>query len=223
MPVLTPAQIAGVVKYGMENTGSFVDAVEFPNPDTSGPIFVAIALVESGGNSDAVGGPNHRDGSYDYGLWQINGKAHPDLIKAGDNSWRIPQKNYEMAVRVYNDAGGKFTPWTGSYTNGLYATRMVEATEAWGHPDLSAHTPSAITDTTNTVVDAATGVADLISALTKSSTWIRIGMGAAGVVLVLVVVAALMKNHLPGPLGAITRAAKASKAVPAAVTEGVPT
>jgi lysozyme-like protein len=220
MPPLTPAQIAGVVKYGMENTGNFANAVTFPNPDTSGPVFVAIALVESSGIPDNVGGPN-ANGSYDYGLWQINGKAHPDLIKPGDNSWKIPQNNFDMAKQVYSQAGGKFTPWS-TYTSGLYATEMVRATEAWQHPDLSAHTANAVTDTTNTVVDVATGVGDLIAALTKSSTWIRVGMGAAGVVLVLVVVAALMKSHLPGPLGAITRAAKASRAVPAAVTEGVP-
>jgi hypothetical protein len=220
MPALTPAQIAGVVKYGMQNTGSFVDTVTFPNPDTSGPVFVAIALVESSGIPDNIGGPNS-NGSHDYGLWQINDKAHPDIINPSNNEWKIPQRNYEMAVRVYVNAGNKFTPWS-TYKSGLYATRMVEATEAWQHPDLSAHTASAITDTTNTVVDVASGVGDLISALTKSSTWIRVGMGAAGVVLVLVVVAALMKSHLPGPLGTITRAAKASKAVPAAVTEGVP-
>jgi hypothetical protein len=220
MPALTAAQIAGVVKYGMENTGNFANAVTFPNPDTSGPVFVAIALVESSGIPDNIGGPN-TNGSYDYGLWQINGKAHPDLIKSGDLSWKNPQNNFAMAVQVYSSAGGKFTPWS-TYNSGLYATRMAEATEAWGHPDMSAHSANAVTDTTNAVVDTATGIAGLVSALTKSSTWIRVGMGAAGVVLVLVVVAALMKTHLPGPLGAISRAAKASKNVPAGVTEGIP-
>jgi hypothetical protein len=150
LPALTPAQIAGVVKYGMQNTGSFVDTVTFPNPDTSGPVFVAIALVESSGIPDNIGGPNS-NGSHDYGLWQINDKAHPDIINPSNNEWKIPQRNYEMAVRVYVNAGNKFTPWS-TYKSGLYATRMVEATEAWQHPDLSAHTASAITDTTNTVV-----------------------------------------------------------------------
>jgi hypothetical protein len=226
MPVLTPAQIAGVVMYEIagpnkQGTGVFTDAVQFPNPDTSGPIFVAIALTESSGNTDAIGGPN-ANGSHDYGLWQINDKAHPDLISEAvkkDGSWKIPSKNFTMAVSVYTSQG--FNAWS-TYKYGLYGANLPAATEAWNHPDQSATQTSAVTETTLGAVSAVTGVADLISALTKSETWVRIGMGAAGVVLVLVVVAALMKNHLPGPLGAITRAAKASKAVPAAVTEGVP-
>src|SRR3954447_4424690 len=180
MPALTPAQIAGVVKYGMQNTGSFVDTVTFPNPDTSGPVFVAIALVESSGIPDNIGGPNS-NGSHDYGLWQINDKAHPDIINPSNSEWKIPQRNFEMAEQVYSNAGGKWTPWS-TYKSGLYATRMAEATAAWGNPDNSQITHSGITDTTNTVVDTATGIADFISALTKASTWIRIGEGAAGAV-----------------------------------------
>lgn len=219
MVKLSAAQIAGVVKYESTGAGASFANVLY-KPDTDGPIFVAIALAESSGETTAT--HKNNNGSTDYGLWQIN-SVHTDLL-AGHQPWSDPKNNYAMAHELYANRKGKFTDWT-TYNGGLYATHLAEATAAWGNPDNSATSPNAVHDAANVAgeaVQAGLGVGDLIAALTKSSTWVRIGMGAAGVVLLLVVVAALLKSHLPGPLGMISRAAKASKAVPAAVTEGVP-
>jgi hypothetical protein len=218
MVKLSAAQIAGVVKY--ESVGAGASFANFLYKDSDGPIFVAIALAESDGETTAT--HRNNNGSTDYGLWQIN-SIHKDLL-AQNQPWSAPKNNYYMAHELYASKQGKFTDWT-TFTAGLYAAHLPAATTAWNNPDDSATQPNAIHDAANTggeVVQAGLSVADFIGTLTKSETWVRIGMGAAGVVLVLVVVAALMRNHLPGPLGAITRVAKASKAVPAGVTEGIP-
>ncbi len=75
----------------------------------------AIALAESGGNSRALNG-NNRNGSVDYGLWQINSvhkKSGFDPRRAND-----PDYNAQWAVRIMRDAKG-FTPWT-VYKTGAY-------------------------------------------------------------------------------------------------------
>src|SRR6059058_3063884 len=106
MPKLSAAQIAGIVKYqGGSTVSSF--ATSLKNPDTDGPVFVAIALAESGGNSDAT--HTNANGSTDYGLWQIN-SIHKDILSSG--KWSVPGDNYNMAATIYINAGYKFTPWT---------------------------------------------------------------------------------------------------------------
>lgn len=65
---------------------------------------IAVALAESGGDSKAISPTG------DYGLWQINKKAHPTLIASGD--WSDGKANTEMARKVWKDAGGSFSPWS---------------------------------------------------------------------------------------------------------------
>lgn len=75
---------------------------------------IAVALAESGGNTDAVN--KNKNGSTDYGLFQIN-SVHADLLAKGD--WRNAADNVEMARVVWADAGHSFSPWT-TYTTGTY-------------------------------------------------------------------------------------------------------
>ena len=84
-------------------------------PESAIPIGVAIAFAESGGNPKAVNHAN-RNGSSDYGLFQIN-TVHGSLLKQGD--WRDPVDNAKMALKVYRDAGNKWTPWA-TYNHGSY-------------------------------------------------------------------------------------------------------
>lgn len=79
------------------------------------PTVAAIALAESGGRSDVVGKLN-RDGSRDYGLWQIN-SVHNPTAKA----WSDPATNAAMARQVYLTAPGgpSFKPWA-AYNNQAY-------------------------------------------------------------------------------------------------------
>lgn len=82
----------------------------------------AIALAESGGRVNAKGGPNS-DGSYDYGLWQIN-SSH------GYNVFRLthdPGYNARAAVAVYHSQG--LQAWT-TYTSGRYKAFLGNAATA---------------------------------------------------------------------------------------------
>lgn len=79
-------------------------------------IMTAIALAESGGRRDAIGGPNP-DGTYDRGLWQIN-DVH------GFNRNRLisdPLYNAQAAVRIQESQG--LEAWT-VYRTGAYRTFM---------------------------------------------------------------------------------------------------
>ena len=95
-------------------------AAGFTGPDLT--TAVAVALAESGGDPLAI--HINRDGSRDLGLWQVNGRAHPDLIASGD--WRDPATNARMAFTVWQAAGGSFTPWV-TFTTGSYAKFMGAA------------------------------------------------------------------------------------------------
>lgn len=91
-------------------------------------IAVAIALTESSGNPNAHGDPTLAQGS--FGLWQIYSGAHPEF--APFTQLFDPATNAAAAYQVYQQAGDSFTPWTGSYTNGLYLANMPAAQAAVG-------------------------------------------------------------------------------------------
>jgi hypothetical protein len=83
-------------------------------------IMAAIALAESGGRIDAKGGPNS-DGSYDYGLWQINSshRAYNPSRLLSD-----PAYNAQAAVQVERSQG--LTAWT-TYKTGAYRAYLQGA------------------------------------------------------------------------------------------------
>jgi len=109
--VLNAAQIAGYA-----NQAGF--------PANAIATATAIALSESSGRINAVGGPN-KDGSYDYGLWQINEKAHGDLITA-DAQWWVAAYNAQWAYQIYQASGNSFRAWS-SFNSGAYMTNMPAA------------------------------------------------------------------------------------------------
>lgn len=76
-------------------------------PAAQVPMAVAVAQKESSYNPRAV--LNYR-GARMLGLWQINDRAHPDLVQGRD--WTNPVVNAWMAYQVWKDAGGSWSPWT---------------------------------------------------------------------------------------------------------------
>lgn len=84
-------------------------------PESAIPVGVAVALAESGGNPSAVNHSN-RNGSKDYGLFQIN-SVHKELL--AKHNWSDPVDNARMALSVYKGAGNKWTPWS-VYKSGSY-------------------------------------------------------------------------------------------------------
>lgn len=88
-------------------------------------VATAIALAESNGYEKAVGGPNRgtgpAQGSYDFGLWQINGYWH----KPTDQQKFVAVENAKMARAIFTERGN-WTAWS-VYNSGSYMTRMAEA------------------------------------------------------------------------------------------------
>jgi hypothetical protein len=100
MPTLSPTQL-----YSQARAAGFspLDAT----------VAAAIALAESGGNTDAKG--TNKDGSIDRGAWQINSRWHPEIT---DVCATDPTCSANAAFSI--SRGGKdFTPWT-TYTSGAY-------------------------------------------------------------------------------------------------------
>lgn len=79
---------------------------------------VAIALAESGGNTNAYNPESAAGtpaGSGSRGLWQIYGVAHPEF---NNDSAFDPAINAQAAFKVFVEAGNRFTPWS-TYNAGM--------------------------------------------------------------------------------------------------------
>lgn len=102
MTVLSPAQIN---VYAMK-TGLNV---------TQANIATAIALAESGGQTDAINPGTAAIKEYSVGLWQINILAHPQY---NATLLRDPVQNANAMFAISN-GGTSWTAWS-TYTNGKY-------------------------------------------------------------------------------------------------------
>lgn len=102
---LTPAQIAQAVV----SAGFPANEVETA---------VAVAMAESSGVPTATN--RNTNGSTDYGLFQIN-SIHSGILARG--TWSSPVDNAVMALKVWRDAGGSWSPWV-TYKTGAYRKYM---------------------------------------------------------------------------------------------------
>lgn len=186
---LSDAQIAGWAK-----SAGF--------PDDQIATAVAVALAESSGRIDAVGGPNY-NGSYDYGVWQINESAHPEKFQQWPDWWSVTNAN--MAFAVWSAAGRRWTPWS-VYNSQAYLLYMPRGTavadappagtnkspyseklDIPGVPDAAAN---AIGDTTAALVGIGNAMKTLAAGSFKAGqwiaqpgNWIRVAQVGVGVVL----------------------------------------
>lgn len=109
----------------LPSTGAKIAAVAH-NAGFSGnalTVAVAVAKAESGWNARAKGGPNS-NGTYDWGLWQIN-----DVHKPSEAQKVNAVENAKVAFKVYRDAGNSFRPWA-AFNSGAYKAHMPAATQA---------------------------------------------------------------------------------------------
>lgn len=89
---------------------------------------MAVARAESGWNPRAVGGPN-RNGTYDYGLFQINQIHNPTPAEKTDGA-----ANARRAFQIYRSSGWK--AWS-AYNNGSYRQHLsVQQTDFIPGPSL---------------------------------------------------------------------------------------
>jgi hypothetical protein len=97
----------------------------------------AVALAESGGDTNAT---NHNtNGSYDYGIWQIN-TVHGGLLNQGDKF--NPLDNAKMALTIWKGAGNKWTPWS-VYKSGVYRAQLLKGTAGAAKPAMPGSAPAA--------------------------------------------------------------------------------
>ena len=102
-------------------TAAYVHSAGFAGNDLVTAL--AVAYAESGWNYKAKGGPN-KNGTYDWGLFQIN-----DVHKPSESVKTNPLANAREAFRIYRAAGAKFTPWA-SYNSGAYKAHLAAANAA---------------------------------------------------------------------------------------------
>ncbi|MEV6493157.1 NlpC/P60 family protein [Actinoplanes sp. NPDC051633] len=107
-------------RYSAEQIYGFARRAGF-TPDEAATM-TAISLAESGGNSRA----HNPRGEDSKGLWQINGRAHPDLASKFDLF--DPQQNAKAAFLV-SRKGEDISPWTVTH-GGLGARYLRHKEEA---------------------------------------------------------------------------------------------
>jgi hypothetical protein len=89
-------------------------------PSSNLQVASAIAMAESGGDSNLVNPGRSGDPEYSVGLWQVNIRAHPQYTEA---QMKNPQLNAAAMFKISN-GGTNWYPW-GSYTNGSYKSFMT--------------------------------------------------------------------------------------------------
>lgn len=126
---------------------------------------VAKALAESGGVLDAVGGPN-TNGTYDYGLWQINSVHGYDKNRLlGD-----PQYNANCAYEIWKRQG-----WGAWYADPTEDQRKAAAKaakelgELKPGEDLGGNWATDLDSATSSIVDSVLG-------------WLGPGIARAGLI-----------------------------------------
>lgn len=139
-------------------------------------IAVAVALAESGGNTTAT--HKNTNGTIDRGLMQIN-SIH------GNFDWANPDANMEKAHQIWKDAGGSWKPWS-TFKSQSYLKFWTQAVKAAGTGDtaLPTQTVSSSGNPFQPIIDFATFIGD-------GHNWVRIGMFAAGGILLLIALARL--------------------------------
>jgi hypothetical protein len=203
---LSAAQIAWYVTDGVKSGGVYGSA-GMPITPHNAVIAVAVALAESGGVVDKKSNQPNADGSNDWGLWQINDRAHAVSQEMKTNGGA----NWAAAYQI-SDRGTDWTPWT-TYRTGAYLAFMAQAQVGVNHPDGSYQNDKEIP---NNPASAAAAVASglLPAALTESSTWVRVGMGVGGVILLgLVAIALVGPSRIAGAVPATRALETIGKAV----------
>lgn len=152
--VLSPHEIAWLATYMAGWTGQ--DA----------QIAVAVALAESGGDTNALG--RSRTGAYvgnrDHGLWQISGRWHGKKLQTmGD--WRDPRVNARMAKAVWDESKDKWGAWS-TFTSGSHTQYMPDAAIALAAP----FAPPVPASTDRELLSAFADLRDDVHALSTSSS-----------------------------------------------------
>ena len=198
MANLSANEIAGIIKY--YNAGG--PSPIAPITDRNAVIAIAVALAESSGNPQAVGGPNS-NGTRDWGLWQINDIHNPSQAQKTSAA-----ANWLYAWRIAG-MGTSWKPWA-TFNSGKYKDHEATARAAWASAkpaaagSLFAGAEMSSDATSTDILPAPFG---WLSPLFNERIWLRIGMAAIGVLLLALVAGAILKSA--SPIGQLQKLIKA--------------
>lgn len=210
-------------------------------PPEAAATAVAISWHESRGNPDALNDKNNTPaGSRDRGLWQINDHWNPSVTDACAFD---PECSTAYAAKLYRENGWK--PWA-TFKRGAHRP-FLEAAEAaveqargqagaagarmaggWVPDWVPTPTPGEIIDDIggaasavipDSVGDAFRFIGTAAAALVSPTFWKRVGLGTAGVVIMVGVVVWIRRDTISA---AVTRGAaprRRAKAATAATTD----
>lgn len=165
-------------KYRADQIAIFAQEAGFTGGDLVTAI--AVALAESGGDTEAT--HTNRDGSTDYGLWQIN-SVHKELL-AG-KVWMDPAVNAKMAFEVWKGSG--WSAWS-TFNNGAILFYMPTAIAAANHPAPNIP-PSPVSKPLDT-----SSLTSFAGMLGNATTWRRAGLFVGGTVLMVLGFRPLVKG-----------------------------
>jgi Lysozyme like domain len=123
---IAAAAAAGVANANKKGVLSAIEIVDFAiaaglTGVTTLQIATAIALAESGGNTQAVSSTG------DYGVWQINYNSHRNL---GYSQTQLLDPSINArAMATISQNGTNWNPWT-TYKTGAYQSFMIQAGQA---------------------------------------------------------------------------------------------
>jgi hypothetical protein len=217
-PVGEPAP-AAVVRGPLSMTQLAALALRHFPPDVAATA-VAISWHESRGNPDAMNDKNNTPaGSRDRGLWQINDHWHPSVT---DSCAFDPECSTAYAAKLYRENGWK--PWA-TFKRGAYRPFLEQAEAAveqaqgkagaatarlkgdaggWvpGLPD-PGDAVEVATAGVNAAGDALGFIGKLAQALVTPAFWKRVGLGTAGVVILVGAVVWIRRDTIAVAGGAI--------------------
>ena len=160
-------------------------------PEDAIPVGITVALAESGGNPRAVNRAN-RNGSVDYGLFQIN-TVHGSLLSQGDKF--NPVDNARMALTVYRQAGNSWKPWS-AYNNGSNK-KYVSAVAGFGFPvDVTIDVAKGVIGGVQTVKQATGGVQQVIDVATSPTLWMRVLIVLLAIFLIIIGTVVLLRDPI---------------------------
>ena len=166
-------------------------------PEDAIPVGITVALAESGGNPRAVNRAN-RNGSVDYGLFQIN-TVHGSLLSRGDKF--NPVDNARMALTVYKQAGNSWKPW--STYNAKSNVKYESAVQLGLIDDINkglitgiAGTAAGMKQAGDVVTSATTGVGQVMETLTSPVLWKRLLLVLLAIFLIIVGTVVLLRKPL---------------------------
>ena len=169
-------------------------------PEDAIPTGIAIVLAESGGNPRAVNTAN-RNGSVDYGLFQIN-TVHGSLLSQGDKF--NPVDNARMALTVYKQAGNSWKPWS-TFNSGKYKD-FNSAVAGFGFLpiDVAVDVARGAIGAAQTVKQATTGVQQVMEVVTSPVLWMRVLLVILAIFLIIVGTVVLLRKPIAqaGSVGA---------------------